>query len=77
VAKLSKFLAPRPWRVDRKSAGKQWRDSCTIVDADGGDVAHLTRGFQGDKSGNGCPSWDNAQLIVDAVNSYTKETAKP
>jgi hypothetical protein len=70
---MKKYLAPRPWSVDRDSAGKQWTDSCSILDADGGHVCHLTRGYQAetiDGDIEGCPSWDNAELIVAAVNAY-------
>lgn len=59
-------VAPVPWRVDRESAGKHWTDSCSIVDAEGGHVCHLTRGYQDG------PSWRNAELIVEAVNAFTK-----
>ena len=61
--------APRPWRVDYKSADYHWTDSCSIIDADGGEVCILTRGYQGDENGEGCPSWQNAELIVAAVNN--------
>lgn len=66
-------IAPRPWKVDRSSAGRMWTDSCTILDARGGEVCHLTRGYQGeviDGDSEGCPSWDNAELIVRAVNAF-------
>lgn len=66
------FTAPRPWRVDRESGGKKWTDSCSIFDAEGGEVAILTRGYQGDADG-GTPSWDNAELIVAAVNAFSKK----
>lgn len=61
--------APRPWRVDRESVGRSWRDSVAIVDAEGSTVCVLTRGYQGDDEGDGCPSWDNAELIVRCVNA--------
>lgn len=67
---MSKATARRPWKVDRDSEDKMWTNSCSILDADGGHVCHLTRGYQGDKTGDGCPSWDNAEMIVAAVNSY-------
>lgn len=63
-------IAPRPWRVDRDSEGKQWTNSCSILDAEDGEVCVLTRGYQGDEEGDDCPSWDNAELIVAAVNAY-------
>ncbi len=74
-------IAPLPWRVDRDSAGKQWTDSCSILDANGGHVCHLTRGYQSEvmpldgdlENREGCPSWDNAELIVAAVNAYKRE----
>lgn len=66
-----KSIAPLPWRVDRDQEPHQpWTDACSILDADGGHVCHLTRGYQGDENGDGCPSWDNAELIVAAVNAY-------
>lgn len=59
------------WRIDSKSVGKHWTDSLSIIDADGGEVAVLTRGYEGDpKTGDGCPSWKNACLIVAAVNAF-------
>ncbi len=59
------------WRIDNASVGKHWTDSLSIRDADGGEVAVLTRGYEGDpKTGNGCPSWKNAVLIVAAVNAF-------
>ena len=68
--------APRPWRVDRSSAGAHWTNSCSIFDAEGGEVCVLTRGYQSeviDGEIEGCPSWDNAELIVAAVNAYLDE----
>jgi hypothetical protein len=68
-----KAIAPRPWSVDRNSDSKQWKDSCSILDAEGGHVCHLTRGYQADADcpdGTGGPSWDNAELIVEAVNAF-------
>ena len=66
-----KALAPRPWRVDRETARRHpWADACSIVDADGGTVCWLTRGYQGDAAGDACPSWDNAEMIVAAVNAF-------
>jgi hypothetical protein len=56
----SKSIAPLPWKVDRNSIGRNWKDSCTIVDADGGAVCALMRGRQGDENGDSCPSWDTA-----------------
>lgn len=69
--------APRPWtvgmwRIDNKSIGKHWTDSLSIIDADGGEVAVLTRGYEGDEQG-GCPSWKNAALIVAAVNAFKEQ----
>ena len=67
-----KSLAPRPWRVDREEIGLVWTNSCQILDADGGVVCHLTRGYQGvviDGVSEDCPSWGNAELIVAAVNA--------
>lgn len=58
------------WQIDSASVGKHWTDSLSIMDADGGEVAVLTRGYEGDKDGDGCPSWKNAVLIVAAVNAY-------
>lgn len=58
--------APGPWSIDFDSEGTQWTDSISIADADGGHVAHLTRGYEGDTNGDGCPSWANACLIAAA-----------
>lgn len=63
------YIAPLPWRVDYESGGAEWTNSCSILDADGGHVCHLTRGYQAAEDGDGCPSWDNAELIVSAVNN--------
>jgi hypothetical protein len=59
-------LAPAPWSVDKGSVGKQWTNSVSIKDAEGGHLAHLTRGYDGDKYGDDCPSWKNANLIAAA-----------
>lgn len=67
-----KAFAPRPWKVDRRFDGIHWKNSCSIVDAEGGEICVLTRGYQGDASG-GTPSWDNAELICIAVNAYNQE----
>ncbi len=67
---MYQYLAPRPWRVDRESEGVRFTSSCAILDAEGGEVCVLNRGYQGDQNGEGCPSWDNAELIVAAVNAY-------
>jgi hypothetical protein len=69
---MSKYLAPRPWRVDRESAGRHWTNSCSIVDAEGGEVCVLTRGYQVGEEGDGTPSWVNAEMIVAAINAYTQ-----
>lgn len=58
------------WRIDSASVGKHWTDSLSIIDADGGEVCVLTRGYEGDANGDGCPSWKNAVLIVAAVNAF-------
>lgn len=58
------------WRIDNNSVGRHWTDSLSIIDADGGEVCVLTRGYEGDKNGDGCPSWKNACLIVAAVNAF-------
>ena len=68
-----KAIAPLPWSVDLESSNKQWKDSCSILDARGGHVCHLTRGYQGDGD-DGCPSWDNAELIVAAVNAFISKS---
>lgn len=81
----SKYLSPRPWHVARDSVHDYWTDSCSIMAADGSIVCALTRGRQaelvddpdgepGEKYMEGCPSWDNADLIVEAVNSYNQRT---
>ena len=57
---------PGPWTVDMKYIGKMWTDSISVADADGGHVAHLTRGYEGDENGDGCPSFANARLIAAA-----------
>lgn len=69
---LPKYLAPLPWSVDRETPGKDWTDSCRIVDADGGIVCVLTRGYQPEQDCMMCggPSWDNADFIISAVNAY-------
>ena len=41
-------------------------DSISIRDCNGGHVAHLTRGYEGDDHGDGCPSYENARLIAAA-----------
>lgn len=56
-----------PWSVDYGSVGKHWTSSISIVDADGGEVCVMTRGYQGDEGGS-LPSTRNAELIVSAVN---------
>ncbi len=61
-------LAPLPWSIDKNNIGKLWTDSISIKDADGGHVAHLTRGYEGYSNGIGRPSFKNAELIVSAVN---------
>lgn len=63
-------LAPRPWAIEPSTIGFHWTDSIDIIDANGGCVAVLTRGYQGDDNGDGCPSFENAKLIVEAVNAY-------
>lgn len=59
------MIAKAPWWVDMDSIDKQWRDSVSIKDAEGGHVAHLTRGYEGDE-GEGGPSLANARLIAAA-----------
>lgn len=63
---MTKYLAPTPWSVDLSSEGQKWTDSISIADANGGHVAHLTRGYEGDAENDGCPSWTNARLIAAA-----------
>lgn len=75
---ITKYTAPLPWSVDRRSAGRNWTNSCSILDANGGEVCILTRGYQFEPAGDdgdweGGPSWDNAELIVAAVNAYTAQ----
>jgi hypothetical protein len=69
-----RYAAPRPWQVDRESKHRHWTDSCSILDAEGGEVCVLTRGYQPQQMQDGSmecgPSWDNAELIVAAVNAY-------
>lgn len=72
-----KAIAPLPWRVDRDSEPhRHWTNSCSILDAEGGEVCVLTRGYQSEQISDGdwegCPSWDNAELIVEAINAYAK-----
>jgi hypothetical protein len=62
------------WRIDNKSVDKHWRDSLSIVDADGGEVCVLTRGYEAGVDGSGGPSWKNAELIVAAVNAHLELT---
>ena len=59
-------LAPAPWSIDPESVGEVWTNSVAILDAKGAWLAHLTRGYEGDKNGNDCPSWKNARLIAAA-----------
>jgi hypothetical protein len=59
-------LAPAPWSIDTNYTGKMWTDSLSIKDAEGGLVAHLTRGYDGDEKGDDGPSWNNASLIAAA-----------
>lgn len=68
--------AKMPWAVDMNSVGAQWTNSISIADSDGGHIAHLTRGYEADKNGDGCPSFSNAALIVTAVNAYDRLLAR-
>lgn len=63
-----RFLAKRPWKVG--PSNEVWSDSVSILDAEGATVCELTRGYESNEHGEGCPSWANARLIVIAVNSY-------
>jgi hypothetical protein len=63
-------LAKLPWAVDHQSIGCQWTNSISISDDNGGHIAHLTRGYQGDAEGDGCASFINADFIVKAVNNH-------
>lgn len=77
-------VAPTPWRVDRGSRHDYWTDSCSILDARGGVVCVLSRGYQSEvvpldgdmENREGCPSWDNAELIVAAVNAHQQTTTQ-
>ncbi len=68
------FTAPRPWTVETNPSHRHWTNSISIFDRDGGEVAVLTRGYEGDKNGDGCPSFQNANLIVSAVNAIKEPT---
>lgn len=73
-----KYLAPLPWRVGtEEDARSYWSDAAVIMDARGGVVAVLSRGYQFDESGESCPSYVNAQAIVDAVNASAAEPKAP
>lgn len=52
------------WTVDAQSVGFAWSDSISILDARGGHVAHLTRGYEGNKNDDGCPSFSNARVMA-------------
>lgn len=61
-----KYLAPPPWSYVKDN---QWTNAIAIVDADGGHVAILTRGYEGemiDGNREDCPSWTNARVIAAA-----------
>lgn len=62
------YLAPLPWSIDMNSIDRHWKNSVSIVDAEGGEVAVLLRGYEDDKNGDPCPSFANAKKIVDSVN---------
>lgn len=72
MAEPVRYLAPLPWSVDMSSIHRHWRDSISIIDAEGGEVAVLMRGYEGDDNGDGCPSFANAQKIVDSVNGQPR-----
>jgi hypothetical protein len=64
-----KYLAAPPWsvgnwRIDNEAVSKHWTDSLSIMDANGGEVCVLTRGYESDPETGGCPSWQNARLIA-------------
>ncbi len=63
--------APRPWRVDC-TEHVYWKNSIAVLDANGRTVCVLTRGYQGDQDGD-LPSYDNAELIVMAVNGVKND----
>jgi hypothetical protein len=62
-----RYLAPLPWAVDADSVHRHWTNSLSIMDAEDGEVAILTRGYEGDEEGDDCPSWTNANLIAEAA----------
>src|SRR3990167_7770742 len=68
-----KLFTPGPWLVDYESIGREWSDSVSVKDAEGGGhIAHLTRGFQADENGDDGPSLHNARLIAAAPELYSE-----
>ncbi len=59
-----KYVASPPWAVNEESVHSHWTNSVSVLDAKGGEVAVLTRGYEADGDGDGCPSWANARLIA-------------
>ena len=57
---------PGPWAVDKDSINDMWTNSISVADSDGSHVCHLTRGYESDDDGEGCPSFANARLIAAA-----------
>jgi hypothetical protein len=71
VAKATLSLAPSPWSVDSDPRNQHWTDGLSIIDAAGGTVAHLTRGYEfygssDPRAGDAGPSFANARLIAAA-----------
>jgi hypothetical protein len=71
------YLAPLPWRVGSdEEASSYWTDAAVVIDAAGGVVAVLSRGYEGDSNGDICPSYTNARTIVEAVNQNAAKTQR-
>lgn len=75
TARTETKFTPGPWSVDRDYIGKMWTDSISVRDAETGHIAHLTRGYEGDANGEGCPSFANAALIAAAPELYAAAQA--
>lgn len=78
---MAKNLPKLPWGVDEESVHAMWTDSISIVAADGGHVAHLTRGLESysepphPSAGESSPAFKTARLIVVAVNNHAQLVA--
>lgn len=61
-----RWLAPTPWRVEEEPNHEHWTNSISIFDADGGEIAVFTRGYEGDENNDGCESFTNARICAAA-----------